>query len=100
MVSNEDDTPRIDSELGWEQVRLPAHVTEAEFDQAILSTLGQHWRKVAAIVIRVVEKYEHFTPKVTFEMVAARLRALSDAGTIEAQGDLRMWRHSEVRLKG
>jgi hypothetical protein len=33
-------------------------------------------------------------------MFAARILALADAGRIESQGDLRKWRHSEVRLKG
>jgi hypothetical protein len=99
MDKNEDD-PRIDSELTWDQVRLPPQLTEAEFDKVIFSMLNPQWRKVAAIVIRVVEKYEHINPAITFELVAARLRALSNADRIEAQGDLRMWRHSEVRLKG
>lgn len=91
---------QADSELRWNQVCLPAPLTEAEFDKVILSTLHPHWRKVAAIVIRVVEKYEHLSPTITFEIVAARLRALHDADLIDAQGDLRKWRFSEVRLKG
>ena len=99
IMDKSEDDPRIDSELTWDQVRLPPPLTEAEFDKAIFSTLNPQWLKVAAIVIRVAEKYEHLSPPITFEMVAARLQALSDAGVIESQGYLRMWRHSEVRLK-
>ena len=90
----------LDSKLTWKQVQLLPPLTEAEFDEAILATLHPQWRKVAAIVTRVVDKYEHTHPTVTFEMVAARLKALSEAGQIESQGDLRKWRFSEVRLKG
>ena len=89
----------VDSELRWDQVRLPSPLTEAEFDKVIHSTLAPQWRKVAAIVTRVVDKYEHLGPAITREMVAARLRALSETDLIEGIGDLRMWRYSEVRLK-
>jgi Protein of unknown function len=99
MDKSGDDPSRIDSELTWDQVRLPPPLTEAEFDKVIFSTLHPQWRKVAAIVIRVVDKYEHLSPTITYEIVAARLQALSDTDMIESQGDLRMWRHSEVKLK-
>jgi hypothetical protein len=99
IIDDGTDDAQIDSELRWDQVRLPPRLTEAEFDQAILATLGPHWRKVAAIVTRVVDKYEHTHPAITYEIVAARLQTLSEADIIEGIGDLRMWRYSEVRLK-
>ena len=99
-MPDDEQNPRMDSALRWDQVDLPSPLTVADFDCVILSTLGEHWRKVAAIVIRVVEKYKHINSTITFEMVAARLQALSDADLIEAQGDLRKWRFSEVRIKG
>jgi hypothetical protein len=91
--------PNIDSDLRWDQVQLPAPLTEAEFDQVIHSTMSRYWRKVARIVSDVVERYERHGLKISYEMVAARLQALSDSGIIEGVGDLRMWRFSEVRLK-
>jgi len=33
------------------------------------------------------------------EAIAARLQILADSDRIEGFGDLRKWRHSEVRLK-
>ena len=36
---------------------------------------------------------------IDYEILAARLRDLSDRNQIEGAGDLRKWRHSEVRLK-
>ena len=97
-LDDEDDS-HVDSELRWDQVRLPPPLTEAEFDKVILSTLHPQWRKVAAIVTRVVDRYEHLGPAITCEMVAARLQALSEADVIEGIGDLHKWRYSEVRLK-
>ena len=35
---------------------------------------------------------------INYEMLGARIVALAEAGRIEGAGDLRMWRHSEVRL--
>jgi hypothetical protein len=90
----------VDSKLTWKQIQLPPQLTEGEFDKVIFSTLHSQWRKVAAIVTRVVSKFEDSNPAVTYEMVAVRLRALSDADLIESQGDLRKWGFSEVRLKG
>jgi hypothetical protein len=98
-TSDDTEDTQLDSQLRWDEVRLPQSLTEAEFDEAILSTLGLHWRKVAAIVSRIVDKYQHTHPAITYEVVAARLQALSEADTIEGIGDLRMWGFSEVRLK-
>jgi hypothetical protein len=64
-------------------------LTEAQFDKVIFSTLSKHWRKVAAIVTRVTDKYEHTLPAITYEVVAPRLKALSEADIIEGIGDLR-----------
>jgi hypothetical protein len=36
---------------------------------------------------------------ISYEMLGARIVALAKAGRIEGAGDLRMWRHSEVRLR-
>jgi hypothetical protein len=33
------------------------------------------------------------------KVIAARLKVLSDSDRIEGIGDIRSWRHSEVRLK-
>jgi hypothetical protein len=93
------EVPVINSDLRWDQVRLPPPLTEAEFDQVIHSTMSSHWRKVARIVTDVAAGYERLGLAISSEMVAARLQALADSDLIEGVGDLRKWRHSEVRLK-
>ena len=91
--------PTIISELMWEDVRLPPSVTEQQLDDLIFSLLSLRWRKTAAIAFLAVERCEKLGLPITDEVIAARLKVLSDTDRIEGIGDLRMWRHSEVRLK-
>jgi hypothetical protein len=89
----------INSELRWEQVRLPAPLTEADIDAIIFSVMKTRWQKVAMIVGDGVGQCKERRLPINGEMIAARLRALADSNLIEAQGDLRKWRFSEARLK-
>ncbi len=95
----DEEVPVIDSDLRWDQVHLPSPVTEAEFDQVIHSTMSPHWRKVARIVVDVVDRYKRLGLAISYEMVAARLQMLAETDLIEGVGDVRMWRYGEVRLK-
>jgi hypothetical protein len=92
--------PAISSGLRWDGVRLPQSTSESELDQVIFSVMVPQWRKMARIIWDAVERGRELTLGITGEMFAARILALADAGRIESQGDLRKWRHSEVRLKG
>jgi hypothetical protein len=91
--------PYIDSELRWDEVRLPPLISEKDVDAAIFSVMAPQWRKVAAIVPRARDRCQQLGFEISFEAVAARLQVLAEAGRIEDFGDLRMWRFSEVRLK-
>ncbi|MBA2399480.1 MAG: hypothetical protein H0V72_12395 [Bradyrhizobium sp.] len=94
------DEPLIDSVLRWENVVLPASVSETELDQLILSSLGPHWRKTARVIGDLVIRCKTLVWPINAEMLAARLQALAEAGRIQSAGDLRASRHSEVRLTG
>jgi hypothetical protein len=48
--------PYIDSELRWDEVRLPPSISEKDVDAAIFSVMAPHWRKVAAILTRAQER--------------------------------------------
>ena len=89
----------ISSTLRWDQVRLPSSVSEAQVDQIILSVIVPRWHKMARIIWDAVKRGEELALRVTDEMFAARIQALIDAGRLESQGDVRKWRHSEVRLR-
>lgn len=91
--------PRIDSKLTWDQVSLPPSVTVMDFDRVILSALSKQWRKTARIVGTVSGQYRSLGIDLDPAIAAARLMAMVDSSLVEGAGDLRMWGHSEVRLK-
>jgi hypothetical protein len=89
----------VDSKLTWKQVQLPPSVTALDFDRIILSELHQQWRKTARIVGNVSEHYRKLGISLDPAIAAARLMNMAETGLVEAAGDLRKWRFSEVRLK-
>jgi uncharacterized protein DUF3658 len=97
-VSEEPEEERICSTLRWDEVRLPQSVSEADLDALIFHELAQNWHKVARVVGRAKEACDASSLPVSMDVIAARVRALVEAGTIEGVGNLSMWRHSEVRL--
>jgi hypothetical protein len=97
-VSEEPEEERICSTLRWDDVRLPQSVLEADLDALILHELAQNWRKVARVVGYAKEACDARSIPLSMDVIAARVRALVEAGTIEGVGNLSMWRHSEVRL--
>ncbi|WP_407116032.1 hypothetical protein [Bradyrhizobium sp. LMG 9283] len=86
-------------ELTWDEVRLPPSVTEQQVDEIIFSIMKPTWRKTAMMVTLVMDRCKELGLPIEGEMIAARLRLLSDTGRIEGIGDLRLWFDSEVRLK-
>ena len=93
------EVPTVSSEVTWDQVRLPPSVTEADLDGIIFSLLTPRWQKTAMVVIKAVLRCQERALPIADEEIAARLQVLSDSDRIEGIGDLRYWRHSEVRLK-
>ena len=91
--------PSVTSELTWDEVRLPLPVTEHQLDEIIFSVMKPTWRKTAMMVRLVMDRCKELALSIEDEVIAARLKVLSDCDRIEGIGDLRMWRHSEVRLK-
>jgi hypothetical protein len=74
-------------------------VTEADLDGIIFSLLKPRWQKTAKVVILTMQRCQERALPIGDEEIAARLQVLSDSDRIEGIGDLRYWRHSEVRLK-
>ena len=97
--SRRTEIPTITSRLQWEHVRLPPSVTEADIDSIILSVMTPRWQKVAMVVVTAFKRCEELALPLSCEALAARIQVLAKAGRIEDIGDLRKWRHSEVRLK-
>jgi Protein of unknown function len=97
-VEEEPEEERICSTLRWDDVKLHPSVSEADLDALIFHELAQNWRKVARVVGRAKDACDDRSLPISVEAIAARVRALVEAGTIEGVGNLSMWRHSEVRL--
>jgi len=92
--------PAISSTLRWNQVRLPSSVNEADIDAVILSVVTPRLQKMAMVVGTALQRCKQRGLPIGDEALAARIQALAESGRLEGAGDLRKWRHSEVRLKG
>ena len=91
--------PTIDSELSWDEVRLEPPLTEADVDDILFPLLRSHWKKVLRVLFEARDSCNLEALEIDYEVLAARLRWLSDNDKIEGIGDFRMWGRSEVRLK-
>jgi hypothetical protein len=67
---------------------------------SMLSTVNGRWRKVAMVVGKVAEAMGNDLPvgDEGYQQVARRIEVLVGEGRLVAQGDLKNWRFSEVRL--
>jgi hypothetical protein len=77
--------------------------TDAQVDDAViafLATTNGHWRKVAMVFARVTEALGAEFPEgqAGHELFDRRIQALVSGRRLVAQGDITLWRHSEVRL--
>ena len=76
---------------------LPA----VELDRIILSFCSEHWQKVARIVGKTYDVLEERGIAIagdTADKMDERMAALVGSGRLEAQGNIKRWRYSEVRL--
>jgi hypothetical protein len=67
-------------------------------DRAILSSSGESWRKVALVVAVAMDAYPDLYFDIPDVFYSQRVRELVSSGHLEAQGNLRRMRFSEVRL--
>ena len=78
-------------------------MSDEVIDEAIVSALSEipgHWRKVAMVVSKVATAMgDGLVPgDAGYETVARRIESLVSEGRLLAQGDIKNWRFSEVRL--
>ena len=67
-------------------------------DDLILSFARVQWRKVATIISQVADESRCRGIDADEYAVAERIRILVEAEQLEAQGNLSIWRQSEVKL--
>ncbi len=97
-VNDKEEEPSVSSDMKWSDVTLPASITVADLDAIILSTLMRNWLKTARIINDAAAICKDRFVPLDFEVIGARIQVLADQRQLEAQGNLSMWRHSEVRL--
>jgi hypothetical protein len=89
----------VSSNLRWQDMTLPASVSARDLDAVITSVLTSRWQKTAMVIGLALSRCREHGLHVEDEILGARIQALAESNRIEGTGDLRAWRHSEVRLK-
>jgi hypothetical protein len=73
-------------------------ISQAQLDKMILSFVKTDWRKTAFIIVKVLHECEDKKISITDDVIFNRIASLCDSGTLDSQGKLSEWRHSEIRL--
>ncbi len=78
-------------------------MSDQKIDQAILSMLSAaegRWRKVSMLIIKVANGMGNDLPEGEdgYKQIGRRIEVLVSEGRLVAQGDIKNWRFSEVRL--
>jgi hypothetical protein len=73
--------------------------SDLQIDEAILSVTEASWSKVAFVITKVADTMGGDLPESDegYNLVAKRIEMLVRGGRLLAQGDIKKWRHSEVR---
>jgi hypothetical protein len=71
----------------------------SRIDEAILLAVGDRWTKVAMVIGRVADAMGTDLPSGDdgHEVISEHIEVLIRAGRLEAQGNTKNWRFSEVR---
>ncbi len=96
-MDNEDD---LSAPLDDEEIDAIAALSDADIaaiDHAILSHLSGHWKKTAFVVAQAMYFYPDKYDAIPDVFYGRRVLALATEGLIDAQGNLRNMRVSEIR---
>jgi hypothetical protein len=91
--------PEFNTVRRWEEIVLSESVSANDLDAIIFSVISLRWQKTAMVIVKAHERCEELKLPIDAEVLGARILALAEAERIESEGDVRMWRFSEVRLK-
>ena len=73
--------------------------SDDQIDEFILSVTKASWRKVAFVITGVARAMVNELPEddATYNLIADRIEVLVRNGRLLVQGDIKKWRHSEIR---
>jgi len=77
-----------------EQYKDISSLSDDELDALLMAQVKTRQLKVAMVIAMAMRPYETWDE----ERVGRRIIALVEAGKVEAFGDVRKWRFSEIRL--
>ena len=74
-------------------------LSDRQIDEVILSVTEASWRKVAFVIAKVADTIGSDLPEgdAAYNFIAARVEILVRGGRLLARGEIKRWRHSEVR---
>ena len=75
-----------------------APTDQSPLDPMIFAAATAQWQKTAVLISKVFDTDGFNKDTISGQMVADRIYALVEAGTLEATGNIRRWRESNVRL--
>jgi hypothetical protein len=82
-----------------EHMMSAADVSDASLDEVIFSIVTPRWQKVAMVIGKALDRCEQFGYQVSDDVLGARILHLAQSGRLESQGNLQIWRDSDVRTK-
>jgi hypothetical protein len=71
----------------------------SRIESAILLAVGDRWMKVAMVIAKVTDAMGSDVPSgdEAYELITEHIQGLVRGGQLEAQGNTKNWRFSEVR---
>jgi hypothetical protein len=74
-------------------------MNNSQIDEAVLAVTETSWKKVAMIISRTADMLGNNPGEEDerYNLIASRIEALVLAGRVEAQGNIKNWRFSEIR---
>ena len=73
-------------------------LSNSQIDEAILSVIPARWVKVAFVIATVEMGFRNnLQNEIELDRIERRIEALIQEGHLAAQGNVKNWRHSEVR---
>ncbi|MDA3933249.1 MAG: DUF3658 domain-containing protein [Gammaproteobacteria bacterium] len=94
------EAPPFDPDLTEDQAALVAQLSNAqlaEIDQALFSASGKRYRKVAMVVSIAMSELPRKVANIPDVFYSQRVACLVEQGKLEAHGNLKRMRYSEVR---
>ncbi len=76
----------------------PGPINNPDLDRVVMAATLADWSKVAIVMARATDQARAENLPVSGQLLAERIMALVETGSLEARGNIRRWRTGELRL--